>query len=181
MRQMKNVLLFLSMVLLVVSCSVRAEQQNINENLQSSGFRDFQHYQQARIACMELLSKNPLIPNDFDCGMDTRCLQREADAFQSRYNKLVRSPVWRDNKCNVVIRVESGRSSGSRQDSYTVEASYNDELFIINGEKFEAKTYCFNMNEGDEVIFIEGSALGACASAIVVNLRTKRKCELWCE
>jgi hypothetical protein len=37
------------------------------------------------------------------------------------------------------------------------------------------------MEEGDSVIFIEGSALGACASATLVNLRTNAKCEVWCE
>ncbi len=65
--------------------------------------------------------------------------------------------------------------------SYEIEVSYNDELFIINGEKFEAKTYCFNMEEGDEVIFIDGSPYGACASAELLNLRTKERCEVWCE
>lgn len=69
----------------------------------------------------------------------------------------------------------------AKSPSYEIEVSHNDELFIINGEKFEAQTYCFNMEEGDRVIFIEGSALGACASATLVNLRTKEKCEVWCE
>ncbi|MEI2455001.1 hypothetical protein [Lysobacter firmicutimachus] len=64
---------------------------------------------------------------------------------------------------------------------YEIEVSHDDELFIINGEKFVAKTYCFDMEEGDRVIFIEGSAYGACASAEILNLRTKRVCEVWCE
>src|SRR6476646_10817199 len=42
--------------------------------------------------------------------------------------------------------------------SYRVEVSHNDEVFIINGEKFEAQTYCFDMEEGDSVIFIDGDA-----------------------
>jgi hypothetical protein len=75
----------------------------------------------------------------------------------------------------------SNRGSSSSRPSYEIEVSHNDELFIINGEKFEAQTYCFNMEEGDSVIFIEGSALGACASATLVNLRTNAKCEVWCE
>lgn len=66
-------------------------------------------------------------------------------------------------------------------DEYEVEMSYNDELFIINGEKYEAKTYCFNVEEGDTVIFIEGSSYGACASAKFFNTRTKKVCEVWCE
>lgn len=70
---------------------------------------------------------------------------------------------------------------GRRADVYAIETSHNDELFIINGEKFEAQTYCFNMEEGDEVMFLDGSAFGACASATVLNLRTREKCEVWCE
>lgn len=64
---------------------------------------------------------------------------------------------------------------------YVIEVSHNDEVFVINGEKFEAKTYCFNMAEGDRVIFLEGSPFGACASAKILNLRTKKTCEVWCE
>lgn len=71
--------------------------------------------------------------------------------------------------------------SGRRADVYTIETSHNDELFIINGEKFEAKTYCFNMEQDDEVMFLEGSPYGACASATLLNLRTREKCEVWCE
>ena len=65
--------------------------------------------------------------------------------------------------------------------SYEIEVSHNDELFVINGEKFKAKTYCFNMEEGDKVIFIEGSPYGACASAKLLNLRANKICEVWCE
>jgi hypothetical protein len=68
-----------------------------------------------------------------------------------------------------------------RAQSYAVEVSHNDELFIINGEKFEAQTYCFNMEEGDPVIFLEGNPFGACASAVILNLRTKEKCDVWCQ
>lgn len=64
---------------------------------------------------------------------------------------------------------------------YVIEVSHNDEFFIINGEKFEAKTYCFNMEEGDRVIFLDGSPYGACASAKILNLRTRQTCEVWCE
>lgn len=65
--------------------------------------------------------------------------------------------------------------------SYEIEVSHNDELFIINNEKFEAKTYCFNMKEGDKVIFLEGSPNGVCVSAELLNLRTKNICRVWCE
>ena len=65
--------------------------------------------------------------------------------------------------------------------SYEIEVSHNDELFIINSEKFEAKTYCFNMEGGDKVIFLEGSPNGVCVSAELLNLRTKNTCHVWCE
>jgi len=65
--------------------------------------------------------------------------------------------------------------------TYELQVAHNDELFIINDEKFTARTYCFNMMDGDPVRFIEGSPLGACAMATFVNLRTKEVCEVWCE
>ena len=33
----------------------------------------------------------------------------------------------------------------SEATTYEIEVSDNDELFVINGEKYEAQTYCFNM------------------------------------
>ena len=72
-------------------------------------------------------------------------------------------------------------STVSAATEYEIEVSHDDELFIINGEKYEAKTYCFNMEKGDRVIFLEGSPYGACASAKLLNLRTKQVCEVWCE
>lgn len=67
------------------------------------------------------------------------------------------------------------------QTSYVIEESDDDEVFIINGEKFEAKTYCFDMREGDRVIFLSGSPYGACVSAKLLNLRTRKICDVWCE
>ena len=63
---------------------------------------------------------------------------------------------------------------------YTIEASANDETFVINGEVFKARTYCFNFDKGDRIKFIEGSPSGACASAKLLNLRTGEMCEVWC-
>jgi hypothetical protein len=70
-------------------------------------------------------------------------------------------------------------SAQTRQ--YEIQVSHNDELFIINGEKFRARTLCFNMRAGDRVIFISGSPLGACASAELLNLRTEKVCKVFCE
>ncbi|HYN16187.1 MAG TPA: hypothetical protein VES66_10425 [Terriglobales bacterium] len=74
-----------------------------------------------------------------------------------------------------------GRLSQSAPSPYVIEASANDETFVINGEVFKAKTYCFNFDKGDKVIFLEGSPLGACASAKLLNLRTEKICDVWCE
>lgn len=65
--------------------------------------------------------------------------------------------------------------------AYIIQFSVNDEIFIINGEKFQAKTYCFGMEKGDPVIFLEGRPNGACASAEILNLRTEKSCRVWCE
>ena len=65
--------------------------------------------------------------------------------------------------------------------AYEIESAVNDEKFVINGELFEAKTYCLGWEEGQRVIFIEGSALGACATAELYNLDREEKCEVWCE
>ena len=172
-------------ILLLVGSGCAYSQQNLDDSARTLGFRNFQHYQQAKTICLDLLSKNPLISGNLNCGTDMQCLQREADAMQHRYRVLTQSFAWTSNKCDVVVQVEGSRSrsseSGSHRNTYEIEVSYNDQIFIINGEKYEARTYCFNMEEGDRVIFIEGSPLGACASATVVNLRTRDKCELWCE
>lgn len=180
---MRRFTVLLSALLMFISGTANA-QQDLDQSARALGFRSFEHYQQARTTCMDLLNRNPLVSGNMNCGTDMACYQREGAAMQQRYAQLTQSQPWISNKCDVVVQIESGnsgRGSGSNRDSYEIEVSHNDELFIINGEKFKAKTYCFNMEEGDQVIFIEGSALGACATATVVNLRTKNKCELWCE
>jgi len=79
-----------------------------------------------------------------------------------------------------IRRGASGAEGHGRAPSYIIEASANDETFVINGEVFKAQTYCFNFGKGDRVKFIEGSPLGACASAKLLNLRTEEMCEVWC-
>jgi hypothetical protein len=64
---------------------------------------------------------------------------------------------------------------------YHIEHSSNDEVFIINSEVFKAKSYCFNMEKGDRVIFIKGKPNGVCVSAEIYNLRTEKTCRVWCE
>lgn len=67
------------------------------------------------------------------------------------------------------------------RDGYLIEVAHNDDLFIINGEKYEAQTYCLGWDEGEEVLFIEGSPYGACASAKLYNLDRRESCDVWCE
>lgn len=64
---------------------------------------------------------------------------------------------------------------------YSIDAASNDSIFIINGEKFKAKTYCFGFEKNDNVIFIDGNPYGACVSAKIYNKRSGNTCELWCE
>lgn len=71
-------------------------------------------------------------------------------------------------------------STGFTATTYEVQASVNDETFIINGDTFKAKTYCFNIDKDDKVIFIEGNP-NVCVSAEFVVLRTGNKCRVWCE
>ena len=66
-------------------------------------------------------------------------------------------------------------------DSYEIEIAHNDELFIINGEKYEAKTYCLGWDSGEYVIFLDGSLMGVCVTAVLYNINRKQKCEVWCE
>lgn len=70
-------------------------------------------------------------------------------------------------------------SNGHTQ--YEIEVAHNDEFFIINGEKYEAKTYCLGWDIGEYVIFLEGSEYGACASAKLYNTYRDETCEVWCE
>ncbi|MBI3934685.1 MAG: hypothetical protein HY316_08315 [Acidobacteria bacterium] len=69
--------------------------------------------------------------------------------------------------------------SGKRE--YRIQASADDETFVVNDEVFKAKTYCFNMEKGDNVIFLSGSPLGSCVSAELLNMRTNKVCKVWCE
>jgi hypothetical protein len=109
---------------------------------------------------------------------DLGLLRRQAQAQREEEYHLSQKQMRTVHK--TLKRQDNGSSSTSRP-SYEIEVSHNDELFVINGEKFEAQTYCFDIEEGDKVIFLEGSPYGTCASAEILNLRTKEVCEVWCE
>jgi hypothetical protein len=126
-------------------------------------------------ACMALLNQYDLSAPMKSCALgDQACLSRAQSEMTSMYRMLSSHPSWRANNCDSLIA-----ATGSA--SYTIEVAHNDELFIINGNKYKAKTYCFNQYEGDRVVFIEGSRMGVCVSAKWVNKRSNNVCEVWCE
>jgi hypothetical protein len=91
-----------------------------------------------------------------------------------------------DGESAIVTRIAPVRAIDNRAvetgpQAYLIQASANDETFVVNSEVFKAKTYCFNFNQGDRVIFISGSPSGACTSARLLNVRTDRTCDTWCE
>ncbi len=166
----------------IPSNTIRHEGNNeLDSILRRLGFQGYNHYQESKRICFNLydLYVNSKVDSN-SCGTDMRCLQQQGKRTIDFIESLRSTSQWKANRCDIVFRVESGSQSSSSGE-YEIEVSHKDELFIINGEKFKAKTYCFNMEKGDRVLFIEGSALGACASATLLNMRTKDKCDVWCE
>ena len=84
-------------------------------------------------------------------------------------------------KSGVSLHDQSTSPKKSTPESYRIDFANNDELFLINGEKFKAQTYCLGWDVGDLVIFIDGSSLGVCTSAELYNVNRKESCEVWCE
>ena len=68
-----------------------------------------------------------------------------------------------------------------QQKIFTIEAATDDSTFVINGDVFTAKLYCFGFDEGDSVIFTEGRPGAICLSAKFVSLVNGKSCEVWCE
>ncbi len=91
----------------------------------------------------------------------------------------LRKTAQADRKLDIAERQLSAQSSSQRQ--YEIQAAGNDETFVINGEVFKAKTYCMGWDEGDRILFIEGSPLGVCTSATLYNINNKKTCDVWCE
>lgn len=116
-------------------------------------------------------------PQSLGPSLYKSCVERETRALTSGATQRFES----NSSVTQAQPKASARTRGSRSSRYSIETSHNDELFIINGEKFEAKTYCFNMEEDDEIVFLDGSPFGACVSATLLNLRTRQKCDVWCE
>ena len=57
-----------------------------------------------------------------------------------------------DKESAEVTRIGTANAkAGTTKRSYTIQASSNDDSFVINGEIFKSKTYCFNIDKGDKV------------------------------
>jgi hypothetical protein len=117
-------------------------------------------------------------PSSIGPSLFISCVQKESAALRGSQSVPQQPSVGTSR----APRQRYGAASrGSSRASYEIEVAHNDELFVINGEKFEAQTYCLGWEEGDEIIFLDGSPYGACASATLLNLRTGEKCDVWCE
>lgn len=75
----------------------------------------------------------------------------------------------------------SNQIASASVSQYAIELSHDNETFFINGKRYQARTYCADMRIGDPIIFAKGGVSVACSTAEVINLRTNRSCELWCE
>ncbi|MBV1921041.1 MAG: hypothetical protein KUG73_10190 [Pseudomonadales bacterium] len=91
---------------------------------------------------------------------------------------ITKEELTRVNKAEKSAEEKARKANASPN---PIESVHNYKLFIINGEKFKAKTHCLGWYEDDDVIFIEGSVFGACASAKLYNLNLKESCDVWCE
>ncbi|MDN3716974.1 hypothetical protein [Vibrio breoganii] len=145
------------------------------------GFTDWSHYQSSKNYCLKLYSKEVTSKMNMNCSLNMECLQNDANLMSKRSMALMDSKIWKDHGCNIVMQVEVGSSRTTSGEYYEIEVAHNDELFIINGEKFEAKIYCLGWNEGDRVKFLDGSPNGVCTSAELLNLERNETCDVWCE
>jgi len=80
-----------------------------------------------------------------------------------------------------VLTVAACVQTGHATPAYPVQKALNNEVFEINGNRYEAMTACEGIDEGDWVVFLQGSPYGACSSAVIQNLHTGAKCSLWCD
>jgi len=121
-------------------------------------------------------------PQSLPPSLYRSCVTREANATFGVARPPVAPSIQSPALAGSPTPIRPRRVRPSRRaDTYEIEVSHNDELLIINGEKYTAQTFCFDMEEGDSVTFLEGSPFGACASAVILNLRTREKCDVWCE
>lgn len=110
----------------------------------------------------EITFKNNEINTSLGCLKGSNIMRNEIDT-----RSVVQTPIH--------------TSLSLKKNVYEIEIAHNDELFVINGEKFSAQTYCLGWYEGDKVMFINGDANGICTTAKLLNLRNEKICTVWCE
>lgn len=182
-----------SVFLLLLSSFTSAQSfESSDDAFRKRGFKSEKHFYQCVKKCSDeyerkvsKLDQSPL------CFGDYFCIESEKSKTEKRMIALLSSKTWKNNHCSVVLDViykaqnvilDEAPSHDSRQNQvFEIQASHNDEIFVINNAKFEAQSYCFNMEIGDKVIFVEGDASGACATAAIFNLRTNESCQVFCE
>ena len=64
---------------------------------------------------------------------------------------------------------------------YKIEASYDDQIFIINSKMFRALSSCPGWKKGHKVIFLEGDPLGNCDLATLYNFNREKICNVRCK
>lgn len=173
---------------------LRREVKRLQKELASANERVTAYRSNADAALLQDLAAQEAALRDFQDSSEqimTQCRGIQTKEAQcARLNAGLRTELAKARQerqpCVAVVSAPSPRpapvpvpTTGERW--HVVEAAANDEVFVINGEVFKARTYCFNVHEGDRVLFVEGSALGACASAKFVVQRTGNVCAVWCE
>ena len=142
-----------------------------------------------------LCSYGALTPEQRGKAKEARRIENLSTCLNGAYPTLCNHSLLTDkervevNKAEKLAYKKAKRLQAARpaapakrtRDGYLIEVAHNDDLFIINGEKYEAQTYCLGWDEGEEVLFIEGSPYGACASAKLYNLDRRESCDVWCE
>jgi|SRR5215813_4071595 len=110
-----------------------------------------------------------------------RGLQNYLDILNGK-KTLEQLPVDQAEEVLIISqRLQRPQGTSSFDETYVIQASAKDEWFVINNNKYQAKTYCFGFNKGNRVKFIQGSPYGACATAIILNLQNDTTCDVWCE
>lgn len=160
-----------------------ARSQSFDLIYQTLGFESEADYQRSAQICADIIGMPPI---DVSCAARHSCLVDRIEVLAKDHSALKSNRVWVQNKCDIWLHIQRDAISQLFEDTqnseqYPVQVSHNDDFFIINDEEFSAKTYCFDVNVGDMVIFTEGKPNGVCVSAEILNLRNRRPCRLWCE
>lgn len=72
-------------------------------------------------------------------------------------------------------------TAGNTTPAYPVQKIIDNEVFIINGNQYEAMGTCKEILEGDWVVFLQGNPYGTCSSAVIQNIHTGATCLFWCD